>query len=61
MKEYQEKQPGIFGPGGGLSRVFSMVDVSGALGLTIGPIIGGALVETVGYGFMNLFWGMYLL
>jgi hypothetical protein len=56
VKDYQEKRPGIFGPGGGLSRVFSMVDVASSLGLTIGPVVAGALTETVGYTLMSWFW-----
>ncbi|KAL4888318.1 putative MFS transporter [Aspergillus ambiguus] len=61
VKTYQEKQPGIFGPGGGLSRVFSMVDVAGALGLTLGPIIAGFLTETIGYTLMSWFWSILYL
>ncbi|KAJ5598162.1 Tetracycline resistance protein TetA/multidrug resistance protein MdtG [Penicillium hordei] len=53
VKEYQARTPGIFGPQGGLSRVFSMIDVSVSLGMMLGPIIGGFLTEVVGYTYMN--------
>ncbi|KAF9888186.1 hypothetical protein FE257_009181 [Aspergillus nanangensis] len=49
VNEYHKKQPGIFGPRGGLSRVFSMIEIAAASGLTVGPIISGFLVETVNY------------
>ncbi|KAJ5913685.1 Tetracycline resistance protein TetA/multidrug resistance protein MdtG, partial [Penicillium tannophilum] len=54
VKEYQDRSPGIFGPQGGISRVFSMVEVSACLGMMLGPIIGGVLKRLVGYTCMNL-------
>ncbi|KAJ5525112.1 hypothetical protein N7494_011762, partial [Penicillium frequentans] len=54
VKEYQDRSPGIFGPRGGSSRVFSMVEVSACLGMMLGPIIGGVLKRLVGYTCMNL-------
>ncbi|CAI7565852.1 unnamed protein product [Penicillium glandicola] len=56
VKSHQEKTPGIFGPKGGLSRVFSMMEVAASLGMTIGPIIGGYLKEMVGYDYMSWTW-----
>ncbi|KAJ5380410.1 Tetracycline resistance protein TetA/multidrug resistance protein MdtG [Penicillium cataractarum] len=58
VKEYQARTPGNFGPQGGLSRVFSMVDVSASFGMMIGPIIGGVLKETIGYTYMSCAFGM---
>ncbi|PLB38484.1 putative MFS transporter [Aspergillus candidus] len=56
VKEYEEKQPGIFGPAGGLSRVMSMVEIAACLGLAFGPSVAGYLVETMDYAVMNWFW-----
>ncbi|KAJ5813806.1 Tetracycline resistance protein TetA/multidrug resistance protein MdtG [Penicillium pulvis] len=59
VKAHQEKSPGIFGPEGGLSRVFSMTDVATSLGMAIGPVVSGSLKELVGYTYMN--WTCRLL
>ncbi|KAJ5373245.1 Tetracycline resistance protein TetA/multidrug resistance protein MdtG [Penicillium concentricum] len=61
VKSHQEKNPGIFGPKGGLSRVFSMMEVAASLGMTIGPIIGGYLKEMVGYDYMSWTWSLLYL
>ncbi|PLN74860.1 putative MFS transporter [Aspergillus taichungensis] len=61
IKEYEAKQPGIFGPGGGLSRVMSMTEIAACLGLAFGPSISGYLVETMDYAVMNWFWGVACL
>ncbi|KAJ5781838.1 uncharacterized protein N7518_010321 [Penicillium psychrosexuale] len=61
-KAIQEGSPGTFGPKGGMSRVFSMMDVADSLGMMIGPIIGGSLKEMVGYKCMSWAWSLlYLL
>ncbi|KAJ5502337.1 Major facilitator superfamily domain general substrate transporter [Penicillium fimorum] len=52
---------GIFGPKGGLSRVFSMMEVAASLGMTIGPVIGGYLKEMVGYDYMSWTWSLLYL
>ncbi|KAL4879263.1 putative MFS transporter [Aspergillus karnatakaensis] len=61
VREYQDNRPGIFGPAGGLSRILSLTDAAASLGLTIGPIVSGALVELVGYTAMNIVFGGILL
>ncbi|KAJ5764813.1 Tetracycline resistance protein TetA/multidrug resistance protein MdtG [Penicillium odoratum] len=53
VKAHQEKSPGIFGSEGGLSRVFSMMEVAASLGMTIGPIVSGLLKENLGYACMS--------
>ncbi|KAJ5971872.1 uncharacterized protein N7479_001790 [Penicillium vulpinum] len=61
-KAIQEKSPGIFGPKGGMSRVFSMMDVAASLGMMLGPILGGLLKEIIGYKCMSWTWALlYLL
>jgi MFS family permease len=49
----QVKDPFVFGPHGGLSRVFSMLEVAFSLGLMLGPLISGTLTEAFGYYSMN--------
>lgn len=56
VKAHQEKTPGIFGSEGGLSRVFSMMEVAASLGMTIGPIVSGVLKENLGYTYMSWTW-----
>ncbi|KAJ5440645.1 Major facilitator superfamily domain general substrate transporter [Penicillium cf. griseofulvum] len=60
-KAMQKRSPGIFGSKGGMSRLFSMMDVSASLGMMIGPIIGGSLKEMVGYKYMSWTWGLVSL
>ncbi|KAJ5169846.1 Major facilitator superfamily domain general substrate transporter [Penicillium coprophilum] len=59
-KAMQERSPGIFGPKGGMSRVFSMMDVAASLGMIIGPIIGGSLKEMLGYRYMSWTWSKFV-
>ncbi|KAJ5160180.1 MFS transporter [Penicillium canariense] len=49
VKAEEARNPGIFGPRGGLSRVFSLVEVAATSGMTLGPIVAGALTERFGY------------
>lgn len=53
VKTHQKQTPGIFGPRGGYSRVFAMVDIAASAGMTIGPAISGFLREALGYTIMN--------
>ncbi|CAI7601548.1 unnamed protein product [Penicillium glandicola] len=55
VRVYEKVTPGIFGPRGGLSRVYAMTDVAVTSGITIGPAISGFLRERFGYTSMN--WG----
>lgn len=58
IREIQTTKPGIFGPNGGYSRAYSLTNLSWNFGLLIGPVLSGALVETVGYYYMNFTFGM---
>lgn len=49
LHELKEQDPMIFGPGGGSSRMFSLTEMSFAVGLLLGPLICGALAESVGF------------
>ncbi|KAF4153833.1 hypothetical protein CNMCM6069_000258 [Aspergillus lentulus] len=54
VTELQETQPAIFGPNGGYSRAFSLTNMSWTFSMFLGPILSGALTETVGYYYMNI-------
>ncbi|PYH46257.1 putative MFS transporter [Aspergillus saccharolyticus JOP 1030-1] len=49
VKEKQRQNPQIFGPHGGSSRSFSMVEMAFGTGSMLGPLVAGSLSETVGY------------
>ncbi|KAJ6131891.1 hypothetical protein N7471_007106 [Penicillium samsonianum] len=53
VQAYENATPGIFGPRGGLSRVYTMTDVAATSRMTIGPAISGFLREKFGYTSMN--------
>jgi MFS family permease len=57
VTELQERQPAIFSPNGGYSRAFSLTNMSWTFSMFIGPILSGALTETVGYYYMNICLG----
>ena len=59
VKELQDKDPNIFGPRGGTSRVYSMLDIAYGVGMFLGPLICGGLAEAVGYLWMNLILGKF--
>ncbi|KAK6339816.1 hypothetical protein TWF718_009206 [Orbilia javanica] len=49
----ESQQPGIFGPNGGYSRIYSLSGLSFSVGLLVGPLLSGALAESIGYYHMN--------
>ncbi|KAK5991483.1 putative MFS-type transporter C18.02-like protein [Cladobotryum mycophilum] len=55
--DLQTSRPGIFGPNGGYSRCYSLSNLSFSTGLLIGPLLSGALADTVGYYYMNIVLG----
>lgn len=57
VKERQIKDPGIFGPNGGLGRALCIADIASTLAMMAGPIVSGSLHSTVGYYYMNLVYG----
>ncbi|KAJ5765375.1 Tetracycline resistance protein TetA/multidrug resistance protein MdtG, partial [Penicillium odoratum] len=60
VEDHQEKTPGAFGPEGGLSRVFALVETVSSIGMIIGPMLGGALKELAGYDCMSWTWSRWL-
>ncbi|KAH0555648.1 hypothetical protein GP486_006407 [Trichoglossum hirsutum] len=57
IDEMEAQQPGIFGPNGAFSRLYSVSSLIYMVGNFIGPEISGYLRDTVGYGYMNLALG----
>ncbi|KAL2073978.1 hypothetical protein VTL71DRAFT_7756 [Oculimacula yallundae] len=53
IESLQTDRPGIFGPHGGTSRAISIANMSWVLGIFIGPIVSGTLVEKFGYFAMS--------
>lgn len=49
IDDMESRHPGIFGPNGGYSRAVSMSSMAWTMGLLVGPILSGVLVENVGY------------
>lgn len=49
LHELKAEDPMVFGPGGGSSRMFSLTEMSFAVGLLLGPLVCGALAESVGF------------
>lgn len=57
VDELEAERPGIFGPNGGYSRALSITSMSWTLGMFIGPIVSGYLVEKLGYYEMSCVLG----
>lgn len=45
----REKDPDVFGPGGGSSKMFALTEISFNVGLIFGPVICGLLSEHIGF------------
>ncbi|CAI7641873.1 unnamed protein product [Penicillium manginii] len=54
LKDIESRRPYIFGPNGGMSRVFAINEVAFNAGLMLGPLLSGMLSEAVGYFSMSL-------
>ncbi|KAJ5520330.1 hypothetical protein N7463_000783 [Penicillium fimorum] len=53
-RDMETKHPHVFGGRGGSSRVFSMTEVAYSLGMMLGPLLSGILVETIGFYLMTV-------
>ncbi|KAI9695925.1 MAG: hypothetical protein M1836_006042 [Candelina mexicana] len=58
IENLEAESPGIFGPNGGYSRLFSLQSVIYTMGMLVGPEISGILTHKVGYARMNMVLGM---
>lgn len=57
----EEAEPGVFGPRGAYGQVYALFNISMASAAVVGPIIGGALREKLGWGTMSLVLGLWCL
>ncbi|KAL2831532.1 MFS general substrate transporter [Aspergillus cavernicola] len=56
MHELQSEDPTVFGDYGASSRLFSLIEIFFNLGLVLGPLLSGLLVETVNFYYT---WGLF--
>lgn len=54
MKRYDGANPGFFGENGPYAQLYGFNSLFFCAGLTVGPVVAGALKDAVGYGDMNL-------
>lgn len=54
VRQYHKANPGFFGDNGPYAQLYGMNSLVFSLGMTLGPLIDGALRESIGYGNMNL-------
>ncbi|PKX88613.1 MFS transporter [Aspergillus novofumigatus IBT 16806] len=56
MHELQSKDPKLFGDYGASSRLFSLIEIFFNLGLVLGPLLSGLLVEALSFYYT---WGLF--
>lgn len=54
MKRYDGANPGFFGENGPYAQLYGFNSLFFCAGLTVGPVVAGALKDAIGYGDMNL-------
>ncbi|KAI0024034.1 MFS general substrate transporter [Xylariomycetidae sp. FL0641] len=54
VQRYDKANPGFFGENGPYAQLYGFNSVFFCAGLTIGPVLAGALKDSIGYGNMNL-------
>ena len=55
VQQYDKANPDFFGANGPYASLYGLNSMFFSAGLTVGPLVSGALKEAVGYGNMNLF------
>ena len=53
VQKYDKANPGVFGENGSYAQLYGLNSLVFSAGLTIGPILSGALRDSIGYGNMN--------
>ena len=53
VQAYDRANEGFFGPGGPYAQLYGLNSMVFSAGLTLGPLLSGALKDSVGYGNMN--------
>jgi hypothetical protein len=59
LHELREKDPDVFGPGGGSAKMFSLTEVSFNVGLLLGPLVCGSLSDAFGFEYTAWALGEY--
>ncbi|KAI1372091.1 MFS transporter-like protein [Hypoxylon crocopeplum] len=54
VRKYDKANPGLFGKNGPYAQLYGFNSLFFCAGLTVGPLVAGALRDGVGYGNMNL-------
>ncbi|KAI0878233.1 major facilitator superfamily domain-containing protein [Hypoxylon argillaceum] len=54
VQRYDKANPGLFGENGPYAQLYGFNSLFFCAGLTIGPVVAGALKDSIGYGNMNL-------
>ena len=54
VQKYDKANPDFFGKNGPYAQLYGFNSLIFSLGLTVGPIVSGALRDSIGYGNMNL-------
>jgi hypothetical protein len=57
IHDHEAKDPNIFGPYGGNSRLSSLTEISFDIGLMVGPLLSGNFLEVLGYYYANIVLG----
>ena len=59
VDDIMTKEPGIFGTKGAYAQAFGLMNVAYAMGSLVGPLLGGFLVENVGWNDLTLGTGIF--
>ena len=58
VDEKEAAQPGIFGPKGAYAQAFAQMNIAYGAGSLLGPLLGGLLVERIGWNNVTLLTGI---
>lgn len=53
VEKFHNRNPEMFGKNGPYAQLYSLNSMVFSLGLSVGPVLSGALTESIGYGNMN--------
>ena len=59
VDEIMSNEPGIFGTKGAYAQAFALMNMAYAIGSLVGPLLGGFLVENVGWNDLTLGTGIF--
>ncbi|KAI2603131.1 MFS general substrate transporter [Hypoxylon fragiforme] len=58
VRKFEKANPGFFGTNGPYAQLYGFNSLFFCAGLTVGPLVAGALRDGIGYGNMNLVFGI---